>query len=1187
MSKIVSVRSGQPVAQAYSGGLSGQGYRVSCQQSGQSMGHTPSSSSGPGGDLVGGVLSNTNTSPTADRKTQRRSLFADISMMQEIHEEDPSQRSHEMEEVRQSIRNIRDEKSVDDLNAPPEAVTAFGDESKKTPPSSLKLKGQPSDGNSSKKAAGMVRITNATIQGSDDNEQVVDLDDSDNDSEASERKRPDLNRSATTNTTATTGTLGDGMKEKKPNLFKRFTMGFGLGAPRPNESGKMGNHASAALRRQKTQASGQVVLYNPYGKEESEKGAEEQPSRMSSRCYISPVATWRLRWYMLTFAFMAFEIWLVPFELVFVGPEQKLGTELWIMSMVSTAFFTMDILINCLTGYIDDGVIVDEPGPILRKYLKTWFWVDLCATFPWSSLVQLGSSHELTMIKFLRVLRSVQVFTMVRFLRTLKLVRLIRAKAQVQRLQDRLMARPVLMELMMRPILIILILSLFSHINASVWAAISQEVSTHVSALGSDPHSPIACYSLAFWWAMTALTFGNDIPVLTAAEQWLVLVVALQKLALICGLAHWIIQASLLLSHEKGDMFVRRKKTLQYFSKHKVPYHVSLRVLHAINETGEQHKTMKQFREEVLGELPVSLQRLVCEELWGRHLISSGLILPCVRWQSDFVLQLAMSCSEVVLASKAVLFNEGDTAGSAYFVLNGLLNVHIAGSDIPPFGPGNWVGEKALINPKLRRSATGVCQCPSSFMEVPAKDFHNLLTNFALEEKFQALLHVQLRYGLCGRCGVLGDHFSEACPLLREADAGTKKSNLPGPLARLANWFSGSSAEEEEPEMEVDEVAKLKELERFLDDKNLDTMVEGLLWKLQELGVKTLDDFKLLKDRPEVFDALEIDDDTAWEFLQAIQSIDEYQKQLEIEIQERFNFYGAGAKEKDQAKDTHYVFLSHYKHEAGTECALMRQEMESLLEDHKDQLPECGTAVFLDTEDLMDLEQLLHKVWQTHNFVLVLTENVLARPWVAAEIVTAQAAGCHVMPVEIQRPGLTPFKYPDEDFYERLKKKQILGDGAIELLSNLEIELWEVEKAYRAVFKKIAVPFSPHKSGNIRRAELQDLMKRCKARKIPVGSGFEATRKSESPGQGEQKKVQIKEDESQSIAKPIAESRRGIPMPRASKIWAAASNAKEGIIKSTTGLVGNTKVKNMRNSQKPPQNAPEFPGIGFATEDNK
>jgi len=47
------------------------------------------------------------------------------------------------------------------------------------------------------------------------------------------------------------------------------------------------------------------------------------------------------------------------------------------------------------------------------------------------------------------------------------------------------------------------------------------------------------------------------------------------------------------------------------------------------------------------------------------------------------------------------------------------------------------------------------------------------------------------------------------------------------------------------------------------------------------------------------------------------------------------------------------------------------------------------------------------------------------------------------------------------------------------LLEREGVSLEDLEQALRHVFLKIAQPFSPHKSKNIRQAELQDILKRC------------------------------------------------------------------------------------------------------------
>merc|ERR1712178_390033 len=98
------------------------------------------------------------------------------------------------------------------------------------------------------------------------------------------------------------------------------------------------------------------------------------------------------------------------------------------------------------------------------------------------------------------------------------------------------------------------------------------------------------------------------------------------------------------------------------------------------------------------------------------------------------------------------------------------------------------------------------------------------------------------------------------------------------------------------------------------------------------------------------------------------------------------------------------------------------------------------------------------------------------------EIVTAVDSGVAILPVELQRPG-AKFMYPDESFYEQLRCGKYLTSAAMQTLKDEGIGLAQVEDAIRQTFLKIALPFSPHKSTNVRNAEMADILGRC----LPAG----------------------------------------------------------------------------------------------------
>mmetsp|Transcript_115646 Transcript_115646/g.180713 ORF Transcript_115646/g.180713 Transcript_115646/m.180713 type:complete len:368 (+) Transcript_115646:2-1105(+) len=176
--------------------------------------------------------------------------------------------------------------------------------------------------------------------------------------------------------------------------------------------------------------------------------------------------------------------------------------------------------------------------------------------------------------------------------------------------------------------------------------------------------------------------------------------------------------------------------------------------------------------------------------------------------------------------------------------------------------------------------------------------------------------------------------------------------------------------------------------------------------------------------------------------------------------------------------DSHFIFISHCKIEAGTEATLLQGAFADILE-ADGTIGVNSAGIFLDSEDLSDLKKLVDHVKRTQNLVLLLTPLLLTRPWCLVEIVTAIRSGVHIVPVEIVRPG-TQFKYPTEDFYQQLLKGKLLSKAAQELLESHQITLEQLEQAIREIFTQIAISFSPQRSKAVRGAEVDAIVNRCK-----------------------------------------------------------------------------------------------------------
>jgi len=56
--------------------------------------------------------------------------------------------------------------------------------------------------------------------------------------------------------------------------------------------------------------------------------------------------------------------------------------------------FMLDIFVNFSTGFYKKGYLVMKRKEIIKNYMKTWFFIDFIASFPYSWVFTEGSTEE-------------------------------------------------------------------------------------------------------------------------------------------------------------------------------------------------------------------------------------------------------------------------------------------------------------------------------------------------------------------------------------------------------------------------------------------------------------------------------------------------------------------------------------------------------------------------------------------------------------------------------------------------------------------------------------------------------------------------------------------------------------------------------------------------------------------------
>eukprot|EP00929_Paragymnodinium_shiwhaense_P112274 TRINITY_DN80534_c0_g1_i1.p1 TRINITY_DN80534_c0_g1~~TRINITY_DN80534_c0_g1_i1.p1 ORF type:complete len:1161 (+),score=247.60 TRINITY_DN80534_c0_g1_i1:122-3604(+) len=814
------------------------------------------------------------------------------------------------------------------------------------------------------------------------------------------------------------------------------------------------------------------------------------------RCVISPVGLFRFLWDSVSFLILVLQLYLTPFSIAF----QTQGLP-WIHAFedVMTAFFMADIILSFNTGIMREvartEILIMNRADIAREYLAGWFWIDCVATIPFDKMVEGVPTKYISLVRIVRVSRMLKLLRLMRLIRAIRMVKSIKRGFELE--MERVRRHFLL------PALVICVFGLLAHLHACLWYAMQPEEMDFYGNVYSR-------YFQALAPILKAYVMGIDIGSAGLPFCDISLFIGMQRVCFIMVINVWLIFQAMLFLEAGAKFELVKAEALSYLNQRKVSHSTQIQVLHQLNEASQTANIKRRFDTWISSDIPPELHRTICEELWKERLSSLGLVKYVFNLHSRMSVEVSLIVREETFAHHNVLFKEGDPAIAAYNVLNGVIHVESSFSDVetPDFINGMWVGEKALVNPALTRTITAVCRTTSTLMVLPAEGFQGLLIDFDLLPLFEDYCVQHLWHGICGRCGRIGDHFANDCPLIKRIkttfETTTKASNCgymplrndgpdseveeaPG-LARLLPRGTVASGLKRDLR-EFLRAQGLQCLKDILENRNVRSLedVETLLPRDIDEIIDEACDLKEDDGEPPADDLVSLEDGglkaRADTVSLSVQSPALLREALSLRCVREFKAALEDRAKGDLAtlekRSQHLVFLSHHKLDAGTEASLLRQEIESLIHDHPVlRRTIMDTPVFLDSEDLCNLEALQDHVRNSHNVLLLLTGGVLTRPWVLVEIATALRAGVPVLPVEVRKTG-NEFRYPDEKFYMELSDGKMLPRSSMQVLASCNVTLMEVEAGIKKVFNRISFPYSPHRPAEFRKAEVYDFLKQC------------------------------------------------------------------------------------------------------------
>ena len=297
--------------------------------------------------------------------------------------------------------------------------------------------------------------------------------------------------------------------------------------------------------------------------------------------------------------------------------------------------FLMDVAVTFNTGFYKKGYLVMKRKDIILNYIKTWFILDMLASFPYSWVMDNDDESEETddgtttkKINTSKVSRAPQLLRLiriVRFLRFLRLLRVLKLKKLLYKFEEIIMSDTI--NAILGFFKVITVILFIAHWIACIFYQIG------VSQLDSEPicwltmaniqDAPIFDkYIISLYWAFTTMTtvgYG-DVSPYTMGEK----IYAMFSMLIACGVFAYVVGSIETIARRSNTMAAIFKEKIlhvnQFLMHKQIPKYLRLKVRRYLEYMFEYKKQYKLSEIEVLNMLNENLKDQVIVHLNGRML---------------------------------------------------------------------------------------------------------------------------------------------------------------------------------------------------------------------------------------------------------------------------------------------------------------------------------------------------------------------------------------------------------------------------------------------------------------------------------------------------------------------------------------------------------------------------------------
>ena len=413
-----------------------------------------------------------------------------------------------------------------------------------------------------------------------------------------------------------------------------------------------------------------------------------RPPGVSKEWLIDPRTRWVHWWMRVLVVCLMYSTIMIPFQVAF---DVESRNAMFVIDTAVDAAFWMDIALHFRLGFLrssspfnnmDDSAVVMNGRLIARRYLRSWFAVDLAAVFPITAILTAATSaaEQSPSSRLARLLRLTRLPRLLRLFKFVRVTSYLNFNPNLFRLVRLIGSLFIIVHLVACGLHLV-------HLLQQIVAIPSEEAPlevdpealetwvTHAIATGQLRDALGDRYVMALYWSiMTMSTVGyGDVQVQTTPERLFACVAMLLGAV---SFAYMLGNVQYLMSHldTHAAMMRTRSDAITAFMRHRnISPALSLRVVKYFWFLWTRQAVFDEAT--ILGELPAHLRREVALEMHA-EIISN---VPFFAGASDsFVAEVVTRMRPVQAAEGDMLVRAGEVGAEMFILEKGRVDILVS-----------------------------------------------------------------------------------------------------------------------------------------------------------------------------------------------------------------------------------------------------------------------------------------------------------------------------------------------------------------------------------------------------------------------------------------------------------------------------------------------------------------------------